>query len=157
MVNILVTILDAKLSAALADPSLISSPMKGFMERATKLVEGEAKRIAPVDTGRYRSSISSKVDGNGKSGTVGPGVNYGNVIEWGHSPGIWPDTAGIERWASRHHFDNPRGASYAIAYTHLRRGRKGLQIMETALKNKIGDIRGTVGQMLNEVAARFRL
>lgn len=149
-------IIPPRLLAALVDPLLISAPMKRFMEKSTKSIEDTAKSSAPVDRGRYRSSITSTVAFDGSSAEVGPAVNYSNIIEWGHRPGIWPNIDGLEGWARRHNFSNPRSGAYAIAWTHYRRGRQGLNIMGNALSSNIGKIHGFAGELLGEVASRFR-
>lgn len=46
-------------------------------------VESRAKRLAPVDTGALRNSISTTVSGGGLAATVGPTVHYGIYQELG--------------------------------------------------------------------------
>lgn len=55
------------------------------IERATVRVEAEAKRLAPVDTGRLRSSIARDryVDGDEAVGVVGTNVDYALPQEFG--------------------------------------------------------------------------
>ena len=45
------------------------------------LVESDAKQLVPVDTGRLKSSIQSKVEGD--TGTVGTNVEYAPYVEFG--------------------------------------------------------------------------
>ena len=49
--------------------------------KACLIVEGDAKRICPVDTGRLRSSITHEVDLF--SGKVGSNVEYAAYVELG--------------------------------------------------------------------------
>lgn len=55
------------------------------MHKAVALVEGAAKDLAPVDTGRLRSSIRGKVEERpeGVIGRVGTNVNYAPFVEYG--------------------------------------------------------------------------
>lgn len=57
------------------------------MEKACLLVEGDAKRICPVDTGRARASITHEVEksGNEVRGIVGSNVEYFIFFEYGTS------------------------------------------------------------------------
>lgn len=55
--------------------------------RRTIRVEGAAKRLCPVDTGRLRSSITHELakDAQGIVGTVGTNVEYAAYVELGTS------------------------------------------------------------------------
>jgi len=57
------------------------------MEAACLLVEGDAKRMCPVDTGRARASITHEVEkkGNEIKGIVGSNVEYFIFFEYGTS------------------------------------------------------------------------
>lgn len=58
-----------------------------WVGRLVLRVEGVAKRICPVDTGRLRASISSRVE-PGPVGVVGTNVEYAPYVELGtvHTP-----------------------------------------------------------------------
>lgn len=53
----------------------------GILEKACALVEGEAKKKAPKDTGALRRSISSTV--KGLEGTVFTPLEYAPYVEYG--------------------------------------------------------------------------
>jgi len=58
------------------------------VERACRLVEADAKKDAPVDTGRLRASIRIEVERIEKDiveGKVGTNVNYARYVEFGTS------------------------------------------------------------------------
>ena len=57
----------------------------GILEKACALVEGEAKKAAPKDTGALRRSITSKVENTGTEiqGVVFTPLEYGPYIEYG--------------------------------------------------------------------------
>ena len=65
----------------------ISVQLKQGMTKACLLVERDAKRNAPVDTGRLRSSITNRldIDGNQIVGVVGTNVEYASFLEHGTS------------------------------------------------------------------------
>ena len=55
------------------------------MAKAAFLVEGEAKSLCPVDTGRLRASITSRVETEDSKivGIVGTSVEYARDVEFG--------------------------------------------------------------------------
>ncbi|WP_405554336.1 HK97 gp10 family phage protein [Streptomyces sp. NBC_01171] len=58
---------------------------------ATRIdVQNEARRRAPVDTGRLRSSIVSRAEGSGRSlgYVIGSNVNYASAVEYGTAPHV---------------------------------------------------------------------
>lgn len=75
------------------------------MRQATLLVDRDAKRRAPVDTGRLRASITPEVRSGGTiQGVVGTNVKYAVFQEFGTVRHFVPAQY-IGRWASRHGFD----------------------------------------------------
>lgn len=64
-----------------------TGPVAKELTRRTVRVESGAKRLAPVDTGRLRSSISHEIgrDARGLVGTVGTDVTYAPYVELGTS------------------------------------------------------------------------
>ena len=59
----------------------INTANKKIMEEACLLVEGDAKKLCPVDTGRLRASITHEIDG--LTGYVGSNVEYSRAVELG--------------------------------------------------------------------------
>lgn len=57
------------------------------MGKAVLIVERQAKEDCPVDTGRLRSSIASKVETAGEdiTGIIGTNVDYASHVEYGTS------------------------------------------------------------------------
>lgn len=53
------------------------------VKRSALAVEAGAKRRAPVDTGRLRSSIAHQVEEGGLSAVVGTNVEYAAHVEFG--------------------------------------------------------------------------
>jgi HK97 gp10 family phage protein len=62
-------------------PAAFRRLLDRFLPKAGQLVEGEAKLRTPVDTGRLRGSIASKVDGD--KAIVGTNVEYAPYVEYG--------------------------------------------------------------------------
>lgn len=62
-----------------------SGDMDEKLEEAARLVEADAMRMAPVDTGRLKNSIHSRPKERGKSWVVGSNVKYAPYQEYGTS------------------------------------------------------------------------
>lgn len=87
--------LRAKLNSNRADV-----PVRRFLDRGAIFIQSRARAFAPVDTGRYRNSISydSPTD---RSRRIGPNVFYGPFIEFG-TRAHWPPPGAMAGWAQRH-------------------------------------------------------
>ena len=59
----------------------INAKNKQIMSRACLMVERDAKKLCPVDTGRLRASITHEIDG--LTGYVGSNVEYSRAVELG--------------------------------------------------------------------------
>ena len=116
-------------------------PMLEAMRDCALLVHNEAKRLAPVDTGRLRASITPEVRGDGKvvQGIVGSNVQYAAYMEAGTRP-HWPPVGALEGWARRHKI-----SAYLVARAIARRGTKAYRYFEGALERHEGDIRRKIG------------
>ncbi|NUR66134.1 MAG: HK97 gp10 family phage protein [Streptomyces sp.] len=68
----------------------MSDDVARAVDRTRIDVQNEARRRAPVDTGRLRSSIVSRVEGGGRSlgYVVGSNVNYAAAVEYGTAPHV---------------------------------------------------------------------
>ena len=68
----------------------MSEDVKRAVDRTRIDVQNEARRRAPVDTGRLRSSIVSRAEGSGRSVgyVVGSNVNYAAAVEYGTAPHV---------------------------------------------------------------------
>ena len=68
----------------------MSDDVRRAVDRTRIDVQNEARRRAPVDTGRLRSSIVSRAEGSGRSVgyMVGTNVNYAAAVEYGTSPHV---------------------------------------------------------------------
>lgn len=81
-------------------------------------IETDAKRRAPSDTGRLRSSIQTEIRKNGFEAVVFTDVSYGPPVEEGARPHFPPPNA-LTGWANRHGLN---GLEFVIARAIARRG-----------------------------------
>lgn len=112
---------------------LHGAPMLNAMRDATLLVQRDARKLAPVDTGRLRASITPQVRtrGNNLEGVVGSNVKYAPYMELGTRP-HFPPLAALEVWAARHHT-----TAYAVCRAIARRGTKARRFLQNAfLQNR---------------------
>lgn len=105
------------------------------MGKACALVEGEAKRKAPKDTGELRRSIESKVENNGEGvqGIIFSPLEYAPYIEYG--TGLFAEKGGRADVPWFYVDDDGKG--------HVTKGIHPHPYMRPALneqKNKIKDI-----------------
>ncbi|MEU6229982.1 HK97-gp10 family putative phage morphogenesis protein [Streptomyces sp. NPDC047042] len=68
----------------------MSDDVKRAVDRTRMDVQNEARRRAPVDTGRLRSSVVSRAETSGRSigYVVGSNVNYAAAVEFGTAPHV---------------------------------------------------------------------
>lgn len=89
--------------------------VEGALVKAGLLIERDAKRLCPVDTGRLRASISYRLISAGTevlAVEVGTNVQYAPYVEFGTRPHFPPPEA-LKRWAKLHGMKP--GAEFAIA------------------------------------------
>ncbi len=154
----------------------IEDAARRTMEKAVLMVQAEAQRRAPVDTGTLRRSITGQVRplgaqpagslsarkvGNafpgqkvGLVGTVGTKLNYGAAVEYGRKPGKRPPTAALKGWARRKTGDERN--AYRIAKRIGERGTSPQPYLEPALEAKRGEIRRMFERELGNVLKRFQ-
>lgn len=109
-------------------------PMLNAMRDSALLVQRDARKLAPVDTGRLRSSITPEIRSQGKDivGVVGSNVKYAAFMELGTRP-HWPPIGALEVWARRH-----GTSAFAVARAIARRGTKPRRYLQNAfLQNKV--------------------
>lgn len=64
-------------------PANVGNKLKKAVAETVLLTETKAKQLAPVDTGRLRSSINGNIATDGFSGTVSTNVDYAVSVEFG--------------------------------------------------------------------------
>jgi phage gpG-like protein len=70
-----------RLRMAMKDPRLVKGPVQKFLSKSALTIEGKAKQLAPVDTGRLRASI--RTDLAPLRAVVGTNVEYAPYVEHG--------------------------------------------------------------------------
>jgi phage gpG-like protein len=95
------------------------------MQEVTLTVANDAKRLAPVDTGRLRASITPEVRqvANFTQGVVGSNVVYAPYMELGTGtfvgrPRYFPPPSALDTWARRHGMSS----GFAVAMAIWKRG-----------------------------------
>lgn len=81
---------------------LRGTPMVNAMRDATLIIDRDAKKNAPVDTGRLRASIIPEVTTIGETvqGVIGSNVKYAPYMELGTKP-HWVPIAALTPWVHR--------------------------------------------------------
>lgn len=101
--------------------SLHGDAMVNTVYKAANLVLRDAKKFAPVDTGRLRSSIVSQVRSvnfpRRVEGVVSSNVEYAPHMEYGTEHNKMPPIAALQGWARRHGLN-----AFLVARAILRRG-----------------------------------
>ena len=81
------------------------------VRKTTLDIEAEAKRLVPVRTGTLRRSIHSTFENGGRTGRVGPSVDYGVYVEFGsRGRAARPYMRPAAERSARSLADNVRGA-----------------------------------------------
>lgn len=129
---------------------LHGKPMMDGMRKATLLVMNDAKRLAPADTGRLRSSITPEIRAQGDQviGVVGTNVLYAPYQETGTKP-FWPPVSALSTWARRHGI-----SAFVVARAIARKGIKAKRYMQRAFQKNEKEIMrlldATVGRIVNK-------
>lgn len=128
-------------------------PMMDAMHKATLIVEADAKRNAPVDTGRLRASIVSEVRVESSAaktvqGVVGSNVSYAAAMELGSRP-HWPPIGAIQTWADRHGL-----SAFLVARAISRHGTKPRLYLQRALDSNRTRIVDLLGEGVRTIVAK---
>jgi len=135
-------------------------PMRRFFTRAAIAVQSDAKKRAPVDTGRLRSSLTYNIDPRALPlwAKVGTNVTYAPFMEYGtgvlsespESTSGWhaPSAAALETWARRH---GTSGFTVAAAIAK-RGGLKPRRYLRGALEANQGNIKRFLNEARGEIA-----
>ena len=116
--------------------------------RAVVAIEGDAKRLAPVDRGQLRRSLNHEVKASGRDvvGTAGTNLAYARFVEEGRRPGKMPPVAAIAGWAARHGIEP--SAAFLIARSIGRRGTKPRPYLIPAFQKNRALINRELGPVL---------
>lgn len=129
----------------LAPNILLNKPLEQALHKSALLVEGEAKRLVPVDTGNLRRSIRT-LELSPRHALVGTRVKYAVAVHEGRRAGAaMPPPDRLKGWARRHGKIPP----YVLARAIGRRGIKARPFMRDALDR----LRGVISLLLSKAVA----
>lgn len=137
------------------NPALLRVPLTRAMQKSVLYLSGLAKRQAPVDTGRLRSSITTAIDPAPpfpRWGKVGTNVTYAAFAEFGTRP-HWPPVGALQPWAQRHGFGEGLRADFLVRRAIARRGTRAQPYLRPALQKSMAQIRRIFAQAMLEIRA----
>jgi hypothetical protein len=139
-------------------PVVMEREIRRTLQASLLLIEGDAKTNVARDVGRLGSSINSRVQGTFPriTGSVGPSVRYGYVVEFGRRPGgRMPPVDALVGWVRRHWSpgSSPTRAGPARSRAWQQAGAERLRSRAFALARSI-QRRGTRPQPFMEPAYR---
>lgn len=138
-----------KLDQVITD--LHGRPFLQAMHNATLVVTADAKRMAPVDVGRLKNSITPEVRMAGDNtviGVVGTVVKYAAAMELGARP-HFPPISALQVWATRH------GANaFLVARAISRNGLKPRRYLQGALEKNQARIVRIIGEGVARIISK---
>lgn len=125
------------------------------MRRSVRTAERTMKKEAPVDTGRLRSTIKTKVKDGGTlfkstEGWIYPTVKYAEYVETGRKAGKFPPTKALEGWARRHGIP-----TYLVARAIATKGIKPNPFVARTKTKTANDIKSEFRQALRDIALKI--
>lgn len=134
-----------KLLRLLTAGGVVSDEIRIAFKRSAMIVESEAKKLAPVDRGGLRASITHEVDPRlfPKYAHVGVGVKYGKAVHEGRPPGKMPPVKPLQEWIRRKKLVGDDGkplSAWAVAKSIEKKGIKPNPFLTDALDNKRKDV-----------------
>lgn len=128
---------------------MFGEPMLEAMRDSTLYVQRDAKRLAPVDTGRLRASITPSIrQENGILGVVGSNVKYAPYMELGTKP-HWPPLSALETWARRH-----GTTAFLVARAIAMRGTKAREFLQGAVKENMNRIYRRIERAVRDIVRK---
>ena len=129
---------------------MFGPPMLEAMRDSALYVERDAKRYAPVDTGRLRASITPSIrsDATGVQGVIGSNVVYAPYMELGTRP-HWPPISALETWARRHNT-----SAFVVARAIAMRGTKARRYLQRAIEDNARRIYRRIERAVIEIVRK---
>lgn len=141
-------------SARVQTDPLMGPALRQALQRSAILVQNDAKRGTPVDTGRLRASVTHALDSRPVPlyATVGTNVAYARAVHDGREAGSMPPPAKLATWARRHGKINP----YALALAIKRRGIMPRPFLTDAIEVNVSNIRAEMSHAAKMIEAAWR-
>lgn len=135
-------------------PTILEKPLRQFFRDALSAIERETKTRTPVDTGRLRASINSKIDTRPVPlwGRVETNTFYAPYVEFGTRPHFPPPNA-LAGWANRHGLGE---YTFVICRAIARRGVQGRHMFEKGLETAKSGIEAFAAKAAAEIEARWK-
>ncbi len=136
---------------------LLGPPLRKGLTTSALLLQAEAQRLVPVDTGNLRRTITHRVDSDAVPlfAIVGTNAPYAQAVHDGRRKGAAPPPVrALMGWAGRHGI--PAGRVFLIARAIGRKGIKGRPFMTDALKAVRGKIDGALTTAKHEIEAIWK-
>lgn len=130
---------------------LRGEPVMESMRIATLLVDRDAKRNSPSDTGRLRASITPEVTRPNletTQGVVGSNLSYAPYVELGTRP-HFPPLEALAVWAVRHGM-----SAYQVALSISQYGTEAVRFLEDALDMNQDEIRELLNGSVTSISAK---
>ncbi len=140
-----------ELKLKLVDKPVYKEPMLRALEKSAIVVESEAKRLTPVDTGRLRASISHRMGGQSTNpfAEVGTNIKYGIYVHEGRRAGAkMPPPGALSKWAGSHGFGKN---VFVLARAISRKGIKPRRFLTDALVKSKDKILGYISRAASEI------
>ncbi len=145
-------------------PDVYAKPLRDFFKRAGIYISDKAKELAPVDTGRLRSSLTYVVDDAEppQYAQIGTNVEYAPYMEFGtgfetdgeggSGARHWPPADALDVWASRHGFASGAEVARIIG---IRGGLKPRRYLRNAFEQSKDALQGFLREMKNDILNRW--
>lgn len=118
--------------------------IKDQVARSGLIIETDAKRKAPSDTGRLRGSIQTEIKNKGFTAEIFSDVNYASYVEYG-TRSHFPPSSALKGWARRH---NMPGMEFLIARSISRNGTKARPFLIPAFEKEKVPFRNNIKSIL---------
>lgn len=143
---------DESIRRALSDPNFVRGPLKTFLAKAGFIVEKNIKEIAPVDTGRLRSSVVTNLQPLRVG--IGPTVFYAPFVEFGTRP-HWAPQGALQLWAGRHGFPSGPLGDFLVRRAIARRGTRAQPFVAPAARRSLPEIKNAAKDLLDDIRRRW--
>lgn len=136
-----------------------ASPIVDGVAKATLAVENKAKKLAPVDRGRLRASITPEVTSLAPrtvQGVIGSNLAYAPYQEVGTRP-FWAPWKPLFEWARRKMKGDIRAAGALAAGARraiARRGIKALRYLQGAIEDRTDQIKRILDRAIEQVVKK---
>ncbi len=147
--------LDALLKKAVPATLLGPAVTRAFHKGAIA-VQNESRKLAPVDRGRLRNSITYRVDPSPipRHARIGTNLQYAQTMNDGRRAGArMPPVSAIDAWLRRKRID---ASAFVVARSIARKGIKGKKFMDGGLSAARGNIDRAFATAAREIEAQWR-